>query len=246
MVWAVAGAGSDHGAVAGRSGARGNPNWWVILAVSLALMALLVATSGGGGDGRRTPRASQAADRNSPGAPHGHVAAPRQLTTTTTSRPTTPTIPETTTTAASPASSSSSADTRPASGSVLTGTSSAPTTLPSAAPPTTTTTTTTGPSQTAIPPGRTQNQGYIDPPLDASNQFGFTGTGNMMVSVVWSGNTYLTMSVSCPSGGNDAGGTSVMEASLPNASGNCTATVTEPSSESVSLTYTISWGPADG
>jgi hypothetical protein len=68
----------------------------------------------------------------------------------------------------------------------------------------------------------------------------------MMVSVVWSGNTYLTMSVSCPSGGNDAGGTSVMEASLPNASGNCTGTVTEPSSESVSLTYTISWGPADG
>ena len=27
--------------------ARGRPNWWVILAVSLALMALLVVTAGG-------------------------------------------------------------------------------------------------------------------------------------------------------------------------------------------------------
>jgi hypothetical protein len=93
---------------------------------------------------------------------------------------------------------------------------------------------------------RTQTQGYLEPPLEASNQFGFTGTGNMTVSVVWSGDTYLTMSVTCPSGGDNVGGTSGMEASLPNASGNCTATVTEPSSESVTLTYSISWGPAGG
>jgi hypothetical protein len=68
----------------------------------------------------------------------------------------------------------------------------------------------------------------------------------MVISVVWSGNTYLTMSVSCPSGGANVGGNSDMQATLPNASGSCTATVTEPSTESVSLTYSISWGPAGG
>jgi hypothetical protein len=33
---------------------------------------------------------------------------------------------------------------------------------------------------------------------------------------------------------------------LPDASGSCLATVTEPSSETTSLTYTISIGPAGG
>ena len=46
--WAVVGGGGpDHGAATANPRVRGNPNWWVILAVSLALMALLVATSGG-------------------------------------------------------------------------------------------------------------------------------------------------------------------------------------------------------
>jgi hypothetical protein len=82
--------------------------------------------------------------------------------------------------------------------------------------------------------------------MERSNEYVFSGKGSMTVSVVWSGDTYLTMSVTCPSGGDNVGGMSRMEASLPHASGNCTATVTEPSSESVSLTYTISWGPAGG
>jgi hypothetical protein len=37
-----------------------------------------------------------------------------------------------------------------------------------------------------------------------------------------------------------------MQVSLPDASGSCLATVTEPASESASLTYTISIGPAGG
>lgn len=131
---------------------------------------------------------------------------------------------------------------------MLTGTSSASTT-PSVEP--AATTTTTLPAQTeaqppAQPANSTETQGYLDPPLQASNEYGFTGAGSMVVSVVWSGDTYLSMSVSCPSGGDDVGGTSGMEASLPNASGGCTATVTEPSSESAALTYTITWGPAGG
>ena len=91
-----------------------------------------------------------------------------------------------------------------------------------------------------------QTQGYLDPPLQPSNGYGFTGTGAMQISVFWSGTTYLTMTVSCPSGNQSVGGTSAMAASLADASGNCRATVSEPSSESAALTYTISIGPAGG
>jgi len=91
-----------------------------------------------------------------------------------------------------------------------------------------------------------QTQGYLDPPLQASNGYGFAGTGAMQISVLWSGTTYLTMSISCPNGNQNVGGTSAMEASLPDATGNCRATVSEPSSESAALTYTITIGPAGG
>jgi hypothetical protein len=107
------------------------------------------------------------------------------------------------------------------------------------------TTTTTVPSA-ALPADRTQTQGYLDPPLETSNGFGFTGTGAMEISVVWSGAIYLTMEVSCPNGSQNVGGTSAMAASLPDATGNCLATVREPSPETASLTYTISIGPAGG
>ena len=64
--------------------------------------------------------------------------------------------------------------------------------------------------------------------------------------MVWSGATYLTMEVSCPSGSQSVGGSSAMAASLPDASGSCLATVSEPTSESTALTYTITIGPAGG
>ena len=68
----------------------------------------------------------------------------------------------------------------------------------------------------------------------------------MQISVLWSGTTYLTMTVTCPNGAQNVGGTSAMEASLPDASGSCRATVSEPSSETTALTYTITIGPAGG
>lgn len=68
----------------------------------------------------------------------------------------------------------------------------------------------------------------------------------MQVSVTWSGDTYLTMQVSCASGSQNVGGSSAMAASLPDASGSCLATVSEPASESAALTYTITIGPAGG
>jgi hypothetical protein len=112
---------------------------------------------------------------------------------------------------------------------------------------TTTTTTTTSQGATAQPLDRsTQTQGVLDPPLQSSQAFAFTGLGPMEVSVVWSGNTYLTMVVSCANGNQSVGGSSAMQASLPDAQGSCRATVSEPSSESTALTFTITIGSAGG
>jgi len=235
--------------------ARGRPNWWVILAVSLGLMALLVATAGSG------PRAPALAPqgKGGPGEPIVHIspgpgllwsadAATHATTTTTTVATTTPST--------TPGLASGTADvatTRQTSGtSGVAGSAGAPpaaapspTATTTVAPATTPTTTTTG-AGPAVAADRTQTQGYLNPPTESSGRFGFTGAGAMEISVVWSGNTYLTMQVSCPNGGQSVGGTAAMAASLPDASGSCLATVTEPTSETTSLTYTISIGPAGG
>jgi hypothetical protein len=79
-----------------------------------------------------------------------------------------------------------------------------------------------------------------------SHSYSFTGTGAMQVSVVWSGNTYLTLVVSCPTDSQSVGGTSAMAANLPNAVGACMATVSEPANESAALSYTITIGPTGG
>jgi hypothetical protein len=234
--------------------ARGRPNWWVILAVSLGLMALLVATAGS--SARGPAPATQA--RGGPGEPAVHIspgpgllwsagtgAATRSTTTTTTVATTTPS-----TSSRLPSGTAASvATTRQTSASGVGG--SAGGGAPPAPAPTTTvapapaTTTTTGASP-VVAADRTQTQGYLNPPTEPSDKFGFTGTGAMEISVVWSGNTYLTMQVSCPNGGQSVGGTGAMAASLPDAGGSCLATVTEPASETTSLTYTISIGPAGG
>ena len=98
----------------------------------------------------------------------------------------------------------------------------ASTTVPSVTTTTVPATTTTSPALPQ-PADRMQTQGYLDPPLQPSNGYGFTGTGAMQISVLWSGSTYLTMTVSCPSGNQSVGGTSAMAASLSGASGSCRA-----------------------
>ncbi len=127
-----------------------------------------------------------------------------------------------------------------------TSTSNAPAAAPGVTTTTSAPTTTTTSANPSVPADRTQTQGYLNPPVQPSNAYGFTGTGAMEISVLWSGTTYLTMQVSCPSGSQTVGGTSAMAASLPAASGRCLATVSEPASESASLTYTITIGPAGG
>jgi hypothetical protein len=106
--------------------------------------------------------------------------------------------------------------------------------------------TTTTAGAAVQPADRTQSEGYLDPPVQTSTGFGFTGSGAMSVSVVWSGSTYLTMTVSCANGTQNVGGTSAMAAPLPDATGSCRATVSEPTTETTALTFTISIGPAGG
>jgi hypothetical protein len=221
--------------------ARGRPNWWVILAVSLGLMALLVATaSNTPSSSHRGEHPAQAAARGARLAtrPHGdtHAAAPTTTTTTTTPTPLAGA-------ADAPAALHSSGTTGALSTTHAPGPGVTTTTV---TPATTTTTTTTAAPNVAVPADRMQTQGYLNPPLEPSNQYGFTGAGAMDVSVVWSGSTHLTMEVDCPSGDQSVGGTGAMAASLPDASGSCLATVTEPASEAATVTYTISIGPAGG
>lgn len=223
---------------------RGRPNWWVILAVSLALMALLVATAGnkppaakhqhGVADAPADAQHSSLAPApaTSTGPTSGGARQSPATTTTTDVRATSDTTRPTTSLLSSP----------PARG-VVTPTTAPPSVTTTTVAPATTTTTTAAAS---TPNDRTQTQGILNPPQQRSNGFAFTANGATTVSVVWSGSTYLTLDVSCPSGGQSAGGTSAMAVTLPTASGSCLATVSEPASESAALTYTITIGPAGG
>ena len=225
---------------------RARPNWWVILAVSLALIALLVATGSAPhpmtrhgrhvaesatGDTLRTAHDGHASAPN--GTVAHHVAlAPTTSTTVAASAQITPHPNPTTPLLSTPGATST---TVPPVSSVTTTT---------VAPTTTTTSVSSGNVQAA---DRMQEPGVLDPPGTRSLGYAFTGSGGATeVSVVWSDATYLTMGVSCPNVSQSVGGTSAMAATLPNAIGSCMATVTEPSSESVALTLTITIGPAGG
>jgi hypothetical protein len=215
--------------------ARSRPNWWVILAVSLALMALLVATAGnpkrivrGGAHGIANAQSSDSHGARGTGASSRSASASTARSTTTTAP-----VGAGANTAATALTSTHAA-------------AAPPTTAPQA-PATTTTTPVVVPTTTttvAAPPlGAGSHQGVIEPPAQRSGSVAFTGSGAMQISVLWSGPTYLTMQVSCPSGDQNVGGSSAMQASLPDASGSCLATVSEPASESTALTYTITIGP---
>jgi hypothetical protein len=205
-------------------------------------MALLVATAGNpkrvAGGTRGLSSASSTGSQATRGTRNtgGTSGSPSNVRSTTT----TTLVPAQT--AATALTSTHSATTVP-----TTTQPAAPAPSPSPSPVTTTTvaptTTTTAPSP---PLGAGSHQGVIEPPAQRSSSVGFTGTGAMQISVVWSGSTYLTMQVSCPSGSQDVGGSSAMQASLPDASGSCLATVSEPASESTTLTYTITIGPSGG
>ena len=139
--------------VCGPRVARGRPNWWVILAVSLGLMALLVATAG------QRPAGAQAEGRARP-QPAAHIspgpgcsgargAGTPSTTTTTTVATTTTTAPAPPPAAATATHAASTRRQRPATCRATVGAGSTPAPAPSVttttlAPPTTTTTTAAG------------------------------------------------------------------------------------------------------
>ena len=221
--------------------ARGRPNWWVILAVSLALMALLVETTGS-----RSPMAApqvhslvQTSSHHSTPTTSSTVPRGTDPNATTTLPPTSVPAKSTTTTVAAVSTPLLSLHSQ----TTTTSPAPSPATTTSAPPAATTTTTTT--AAASLPADRTQAEGYLTPPTQTSNSYDFTGSGAMEISVVWSVDTYLTMTVTCTQGeGQSVGGTMAMGASLPDAGGTCQATVTEPSTENTTLTYTITMGPA--
>ena len=227
---------------------RGRPNWWVILAVSLALMALLVATSGNTphhGGGAHALGGSTSSDSHGAGA-----GGSRHKSVSSTTTSTTTTVPSRATTKPTQVGDSPTVGATSLTSNSRSLGGSGPPAGNTAAPPTTTTlppvTTTTAAAGVAQPADRSPTEAYLDPPVDTSDAFSFTGTGAMQVAVVWSGSTYLNLSVSCPSGSQSDGGTGAMQETLPDASGECQATVSEPASESTSLTFTISIGPTGG
>jgi hypothetical protein len=157
------------------------------------------------------------------------------------------TTPPTTTTTTMSSASASLIEKTPLLGPRAAGNASAPpVTTTSTTSPLAPTTTTTAAS-TALPADRseTETEGYFDPPLETSGHYDVSGTGATEVSVLWSAPVYLTMTLSCPGGSQTVGGTTAMDASVPEATG-CQATVSEPTSESTSLTYTVAFGPANG
>lgn len=218
--------------------ARGRPNWWVILAVSLALMALLVATAG---NPKRVTGGVHGLASTQSDDPHGTQGSSRSTSTARSTTTTTTLVPART--GATALTSTHAATVPTTTGLPAPASSPATTTTTTAAAAVIPTTTTTAATE---PVGAGSHQGVIEPPAQRSSSVGFTGAGAMQISVVWSGPTYLTMQVSCSNGSQNVGGSSAMEASLPDASGSCLATVSEPDSESTSLTYTITIGPSGG
>jgi hypothetical protein len=214
---------------------RGRPNWWVILAVSLALIALLVETSGTRGSHGGTIHAQTAAEtatRGHAAASSGrHPSAPAgrgdvSSTTTTTTKPAPTTVPTTT----APVVVAHTA------GTAVTPPTVAATTTTTSAPATTTTT------QAVLPADRSEDEGYLAPPGETAQVFDFSGSGT--ISVLWSGDVYLKMTVVCPNGSQTIGGTGGIQMPV-DSTGTCQATVSEPAPESTAVTFNIS-GPAGG
>jgi hypothetical protein len=224
----VVGGGNDTtGALRARP-LRGRPHWWAVLAVALSLMALLAATSSSGPGVTRPGHHGVALNPPAPQTPaHG---APLGSTTTTT-------------TAASAAHDLGS----PSAGHAL-----GPTAVVSALQPATATTTTTSVTTTTVgsgvgsgpsPQTRTQ-QGYLQPPDNTSAMYTFTADGPTQVSVSWATADTLLLSVTCPSGTVNEQGSSSVTITTADTSGQCQATLSEPASDSSTVSYDITIEPA--
>lgn len=88
--------------------------------------------------------------------------------------------------------------------------------------------------------------GYLQPPQQSSTTYSFTGAGATRISAVWSDATYLTLAVDCGGATENTGGSSALSMSIPDAQGACLATLSEPGTESATVSYTLTISPSGG
>jgi hypothetical protein len=232
----VAGHEEDKG-LGGARPWRIRPHWWLVLAVSLSLLALVAATTSDhpGSAGRRQP----------PRSLQPTLPRPTRPTPTTTST-TSSTVPTTTTVTFS--TSPIGPVTAPARGndvSALSSTPPIPTTTTTAV-----TTTTTGlaaaPTQPARPATDKDYSTTLQQPNEPTASYKFYGVGSMTVSVKWDYATPLSFTVSCPGGGTTKQGASPLTIVIPNAGGLCSTSVTETLVQYTPVDVTFLIYPTDG
>jgi hypothetical protein len=206
---------------------RGRPHWWAVLAVTLALMALVAATS-------------TARQLRGPSLPS---EVPQRS-----SEPVLPTVMTSTTLEHTRALHQSGAVVPTTSGSSLTAalksvaTSS---TDPTAATVTTTTSSGSGLGTDPNSAGPKVEEGYLQPPNDTSTVYTFTGDGPTTVSVTSPSSTELTLSTGCGGGTQSNEGQSTVEVTLPDAEGACQVTLSETVVTSDNVSYSLTIAPAN-
>lgn len=209
------------------------PHWWVVLAVSLALLALVAAATAAHehapaqrGGARPIPSGGRDGAHARRGPPAG--------TTTTTSTPSAP-----------PVTSATSAPADDADSFRAVTAESTTTTTTTTTPPSSTTTTTT---QAAPPIAQTENfSGSLQQPNLSTASYSFSGVGSMQVSASWTpAATTLSVTVTCPAGTLTEEGTSTLSVALPDGDGACETTIKETVVDYAAVSYTLTIGPTPG
>jgi hypothetical protein len=210
----------------------------VVLAVTLALMALVTASS----TGHQTRLGAQPYEAT---PSTGYSASTSTSTSITVSKVETPTTDSPT----SPVVQQSAAQSQSQSVPMIRTTIPTTTNVAPAVTGSTTTTTTNPAIGSGIGNGPMQNatqsdQGYLDPPSDSSAIYSFNGKGATKVSATWTAQTELTMSVTCANGSQNVEGSTSLELTLPDAQGACQVTLSEAADETANVTFTLTIAPA--
>lgn len=176
------------------------PTWWVLLAVSMAVMALIFARSGG------TNHRSTSTKGSSPLNP------PTFVKHSTGSAKQTPELNQLSPIPSQPLSSSAAGIPKLLGG----GVSASP------SPPT--------PSSTTVTAGTTINTypGYLSYPYNVVSSYPLVGaTGSVTASATWQANATLDISISCPSGQRSSVGTSAVSVSISTTTSPCSVRLSE-------------------
>jgi hypothetical protein len=215
--------------------ARSRPHWWVVLAVSLSLLAVVAAVAAG----RPHPLGEQPGPRTH-AALGPSRAGPASSTTTTTSTTVRSSQTPATSPVAGPAPTSAPVtDARVSSGPVVTTTTSTV-----AASPARGSNVAAAPVQPVVP--TESYPGYLQQPDDATANYSFSGQGSMEVSASWTSSSILSLTVTCPAGTQTDEGPSPVTVVLPDADGACGATLKETIVQYDEVPYTLTIGPAEG